>query len=104
LSSIASDDNDNNSNRISIKNMGGRIITSDDLINIRKRIMKVIEIGKLSKEINFSAFYASDKDKTVIKDKLKKMKKKIQLLIIMDQLTIKKRKITTANINSKSKN
>jgi hypothetical protein len=52
--------------------MGGRTITSDDFINIRKRIIKIIEIGKLSKETDLTAFYTSDKDKTVMKNKLKK--------------------------------
>jgi hypothetical protein len=37
--------------------------------------MKIMEIGKLSKEINLTTFYASDKDKTIIEDKLKKRKK-----------------------------
>jgi hypothetical protein len=101
---MVSDESDNNSNRISTKNIGGRIITSDDPINIRKRIIKIIKIGKLLKEINLTAFYASDKDKIIIENKLKKMKGGAQLLIITNQLAIKKRKITTANINSRSKN
>jgi hypothetical protein len=42
--------------------------------------MKIIKIGKLSKETDLTAFYASDKDKTVIEDKLKKMRKEIQFL------------------------
>jgi hypothetical protein len=65
---MISDDNDNNNNRISIKNMGGRTATSDDPINIRRRIMKIIEIGKLPKKTDLAAFYVSDKDKTVIKN------------------------------------
>jgi hypothetical protein len=81
---MASDDSDNNNNRISIKNINGRIITSDDLINIRKRIMKIIEIGKLSKEIDLAAFYILNKNKIVVKDKLKKIRKKTQFLIIID--------------------
>jgi hypothetical protein len=39
--------------------------------------MKIMEIGKLSKKTNLTAFYALNKDKTVVKDKLKKMKKRI---------------------------
>jgi hypothetical protein len=84
LSSIISDKNDNDSDRISIKNIGERIITSDDLINIRRRIMKIMKIGKLSKKINLTIFYASDKDKTMMKNKLKKIKRKIQLLAILN--------------------
>jgi hypothetical protein len=38
--------------------------------------MKIMEAGKLSKKIDLAAFYASDKDKIVIKDKLKKMRRK----------------------------
>jgi hypothetical protein len=71
---MASNDSDNNNSRISIKNIDGRI---NDLINIRKRIMKIIEIGKLSKKINLATFYASNKDKTMIENKLKKMKEGI---------------------------
>jgi hypothetical protein len=74
---MISDESDNNNNRISTKNMGGRIITFDDSINIRKRIIKIIKIGKLSKEINLTAFYISDKDKTVMENKLKKIRKKV---------------------------
>jgi hypothetical protein len=77
LSSIISDDSDNNNNRISIKNIDGRIIIFDDPINSRRRIMKIIKTGKLSKKIDLTTFYASDKDKTVIKNKLKKMREKI---------------------------
>jgi hypothetical protein len=84
--------------------MSGRITTFDNPINIRKRIMKIIEIGKLLKEINLTAFYASDRDKTMIKNKLKKIREGIQFLIIMNQPAIKKRKITITNINPKSKN
>jgi hypothetical protein len=84
--------------------MGGRTITSDDPINIRRRIIKAIKIGKLSKKINLTVFYASDKDKTMIENKLKKIREEAQFLAIMDQSTIKKRKITIANINSRSKN
>jgi hypothetical protein len=72
---MISDESDNNNNRISIKNIGGRIITFDDPINIRKQIIKIMEIGKLPKEINLTAFYASDKDKIMMKNKLKKMRK-----------------------------
>jgi hypothetical protein len=81
---MVSDDSDNNNNYISIKNMDGRIIISDNLINIRKRIMKIIEIGKLSKETDLTAFYASNKDKIVMENKLKKIREKAQLLVIMD--------------------
>jgi hypothetical protein len=84
--------------------MGGRTATSDDPINIRRRIIKIMEIGKLPKEIDLTVFYTSDKDKTIVKNKLKKMKKGIQFLATINQLTTKKRKITTANINPKSKN
>jgi hypothetical protein len=101
---MASNESDNNNGRISIKNVGGRIITFDDLINIRRRIIKVMEIGKLSKEIDLTAFYALDKDKTMMENKLKKMRKGIQFLIIMDQPATKKRKIIIANINPRSKN
>jgi hypothetical protein len=101
---MISDESDNNSDRISIKNMDGRIITSDDPINIRRRIMKIMKIGKLSKEIDLTTFYVSDKDKIIIKNKLKKIKRGAQFLTILDQPTVKKRKITTANINPKSKN
>jgi uncharacterized Ntn-hydrolase superfamily protein len=104
LSNIASNENDNNSDRILIKNIDGRIITSDDPINIRRRIMKIMEIGKLPKEINLTTFYTSNKDKIMVKNKLKKIKKKAQFLAIINQPTAKKRKIITANINSKSKN
>jgi hypothetical protein len=38
--------------------------------------MKIIKIGKLPKKINLTVFYASDKDKIIMKDKLKKIKKK----------------------------
>jgi hypothetical protein len=76
----------------------------DDFINIRRRIIKIMKIGKLPKEIDLTAFYASNKDKTMMENKLKKMKKGIQFLIIIDQPAIKKCKIITANINSKSKN
>jgi hypothetical protein len=34
--------------------------------------MKIMEIEKLPKEINLTTFYASDKNKTVMKNKLKK--------------------------------
>jgi hypothetical protein len=101
---MASDDSDNNNNRISIKNIDGRIIISDDLINIRRRIMKVMKTGKLPKEINLTIFYISDKNKTVIENKLKKIKKRIQFLTIINQPAAKKRKTTTANINPKLKN
>jgi hypothetical protein len=101
---MISDENDNNNSRISIRNIGGRITTFDDFINIRKRIIKIIKAGKLPKEINLTAFYASDKDKIMMKNKLKKMRKGAQLLIIMDQPAAKKRKIITTNINPKSKN
>jgi hypothetical protein len=81
---MASDESDNNNNRSSAKNMGGRKTTSDDPINIRRRIMKVMEIGKLSKEIDLAIFYASNKDKTVMEDKLKKIRKGTQFLAIID--------------------
>jgi hypothetical protein len=81
---MASDESDNNNDRISIKNVGGRIVTSDDLINIRRQIIKIMEIGKLSKEINLTAFYVSDKNKIMVKNKLKKMRKGIQFLAIID--------------------
>jgi hypothetical protein len=71
---MISNESDNNNDRVSIKNIGGRIITFDDPINIRRRIIKIMKIGKLSKETNLTAFYALDKDKTIMKDKLKKMK------------------------------
>jgi hypothetical protein len=77
---MISDDNNNNSNRISIKNINGRTTTSDDLINIRRRIMKVIEIGKLPKKINLAAFYTSNKDKTIIENKIKINKKENSVL------------------------
>jgi hypothetical protein len=66
--------------------------------------MKTIKIGKLSKEIDLTAFYVSDKDKTVIKNKFKKMKKKAQLLAIINQPAIKKRKTTIASTNPRLKN
>jgi hypothetical protein len=66
--------------------------------------MKVMEILKLPKEIDLTAFYISGKDKTVVENKLKKMRKEAQFLIIINQSAIKKRKITTASINPKSKN
>jgi hypothetical protein len=88
LLNIASNNSDNNSGRISIKNIGGRIATSDDLINIRRRILKIIETGKLPKETDLAAFYASDKNKIMIENKLKKTRKKAQLLVIMDQPAI----------------
>jgi hypothetical protein len=84
--------------------MGGRTVTFDDSINIRKRIMKIIKVGKLSKKTDLTAFYASDKDKIIIENKLKKIKEGIQFLAIMDQLATKKRKIITASINPRSKN
>jgi hypothetical protein len=46
--------------------------------------MKIIKIEKLSKKINLTAFYVSDKDKTMIKIKLKKIKERIQFLAIMN--------------------
>jgi hypothetical protein len=101
---MASNESNNNNNRISIKNMNGRIITSDDFINIRRRIMKIMETEKLPKEIDLTTFYVSDKNKIIVEDKLKKMRKEIQLLTIIDQPAAKKRKITTININPKSKN
>jgi hypothetical protein len=101
---MTSDNNDNNNDRISIKNINGRIITFDDFINIRKRIMKIMEIGKLPKEIDLTVFYVSDKNKIIIENKFKKIRKGIQLLIIMNQPIIKKRKITTASINPRLKN
>jgi hypothetical protein len=107
LLNIASNNNDNNNNRTSIKNVDGRTITSDDLINIRKRIIKTIKTGKLPKKTNLTAFYASDKNKTIIENKIKKIKKikrKAQLLTTINQSATKKRKITTASINPKSKN
>jgi hypothetical protein len=63
-----------------------------------------MKIGKLSKKIDLTIFYTSDKDKTMIEDKLKKMKKEIQFLAIINQPAAKKRNITTASINSRSKN
>jgi hypothetical protein len=65
--------------------------------------MKVMEIGKLSKEIDLAVFYILDKDKILMEDKLKKMREGVQLLAIMDQSAIKKRKIIIANINSRLK-
>jgi hypothetical protein len=66
--------------------------------------MKAIKIGKLSKETDLTIFYVLNKNKTVIKNKLKKIKKETQFLAIINQLMIKKRKIIIANINPKSKN
>jgi hypothetical protein len=63
-----------------------------------------MKIGKLSKETDLTTFYASNKNKTMMEDKLKKIRKRIQLLTIINQPAAKKRKITTANINPKSKN
>jgi hypothetical protein len=83
--------------------MNGRTVTSDDPINIRRRIIKIMKIGKLSKETDLTTFYVSDKDKIVMKDKLKKIREGIQFLTIMDQPAAKKRKITIANINPKLK-
>jgi hypothetical protein len=81
---MISDENDNNNSRISIRNIGGRITTFDDFINIRKRIIKIIKAGKLPKEINLTAFYVSDKNKIIIENKLKKMRERIQFLIIIN--------------------
>jgi hypothetical protein len=100
---MASDESDNNSDRISIKNIGGRTVTFDNLINIRRRIIRIIEIEKLSKETDLTAFYVSDKDKIMVEDKLKKIRGGIQFLATINQLTVKKRKITIASTNSKSK-
>jgi nucleoside diphosphate kinase len=66
--------------------------------------MKVMKIEKLSKETDLAAFYASNKDKIIIENKLKKMREGVQLLVIMNQPAAKKRKIITASINPKLKN
>jgi hypothetical protein len=60
--------------------------------------------GKLPKETDLTAFYASDKDKTVVEDKLKKMREGAQLLTIMNQPTVKIGKIIIASTNPKLKN
>jgi hypothetical protein len=46
--------------------------------------MKVMKTEKLTKKTDLAAFYISDKDKTVVEDKLKKIREGAQLLAIMD--------------------
>jgi hypothetical protein len=53
---MISHDNKNSNACISIKNISERITTSDDPINIRKRIIKTIKIEKLHKKNRFSGF------------------------------------------------